>query len=312
MNTTQGADTEKDGEYHMPSETPVETCVDYGAFKEAAIFKIFGPSEEIPTESVPGNRLGIVYTRSLLESIPIVLRIQKQCSSGEDAVVERIELFLQQDCMGLLAISGVIWDAGLLLVDFLVDYQLCPSKYLSSPTCCPAISMDKCLDLGCGTGVVGITCSLLGAQEVILTDMNALSCLQQNLEPFLSTNINGGDISLFATGSHTNESVLFVAYNWEQELLPTQLSCEFSTILCSDVLYEERYHAGLMRLLRRLQFQTLILSYKRRHDEPERNFLVELSSWCSLCVVDSSIVQLTNCASQLLPGLYLIIASPKL
>ena len=54
-----------------------------------------------------GSRLGINYIRSQKEYVSI-------------KIGDVDEIMLNQTSMGLMAISGVVWDAGLLLVDYLV------------------------------------------------------------------------------------------------------------------------------------------------------------------------------------------------
>jgi uncharacterized membrane protein YadS len=84
-----------------------------------------------------GSRLGIDFMRAQSESLAINV-YSKQLS-------------LQQSHIGMLGISGVIWDCGLLMADFLCTYFGEERPRISS------LRLDRMLDLGCGTGICGLT-----------------------------------------------------------------------------------------------------------------------------------------------------------
>ena len=76
---------------------------------------------------------------------------------------------------GILGISTVVWDSGLLMVDYLIsrkERQIIQSSSPSSSSMPSASnsSLGTCLDLGCGTGVVGIAALLLGADKCVFSD----------------------------------------------------------------------------------------------------------------------------------------------
>ena len=72
-----------------------------------------------------GNRLGIDYLRACTESISIEYK-------------ENILNFSQNSTEEL---GGVIWDTGLLMTDFLIEFA---NEMLLN---------KSCLEIGCGTGV---------------------------------------------------------------------------------------------------------------------------------------------------------------
>mmetsp|Transcript_29324 Transcript_29324/g.44745 ORF Transcript_29324/g.44745 Transcript_29324/m.44745 type:complete len:239 (+) Transcript_29324:2-718(+) len=66
--------------------------------------------------------------------------------------------------------GALIWDAGSALAEYLTDNA-------------SEVSGKRILELGSGTGVVGLTAASLGATEVILTDKPELmTLLEQNIE----------------------------------------------------------------------------------------------------------------------------------
>ena len=73
-------------------------------------------------------------------------------------------------------VGGVIWDCGLLLVDYLLAHFL----ELQNDLCC--MKEDYCVvDLGTGTGVVGIVAAINGIPHCILTDYKAYPVMEANL-----------------------------------------------------------------------------------------------------------------------------------
>ena len=272
-------------------------------FSESNINKLIFSND---TDIELGQRLGINYMRSLKEEILIKLD-------------ENTELCLKQSNMGLIAISSVVWDAGILMVDFLNTlYQTTNDQNVLQDllfTQWPPFKRNEevqnklgnVLELGAGTGIGGLTCIHLGASSVLFSDITHGELLQNNLEPFLI--------------SHPNCRTDFQVYDWEQSFtkvpdnikFPTK-SCDmkWDTVICSDVLYESKLHASFANLLKSIHFHRLILSYKRRNTDPEKKFLNELSAWCDLAVADNDDIDIVNLSKNALSGLFIIIAIKRL
>ena len=73
----------------------------------------------------------------------------------------------------MLGVSTVVWDCGLLMVDYLVSRNRRDIEVSSCPSSTSSISkssLGTCLDLGCGTGVVGLASLLLGADKCVFSD----------------------------------------------------------------------------------------------------------------------------------------------
>ena len=240
---------------------------------------------EASAEPEVGQRLGIQYIKAMQPTIAVMIG---------DA-----EYQFHQESMGLMAISGVVWDAGLLLVDFLQEVQNATATF------------GRVLDVGCGTGIAGISALLMGATYVQFTDIAKLDCFDLNIE-------------LLPDGLQQKQC--FLPYTWSIENLPPQFlrdegdvseasldrSIVWDTVLCSDLLYEEKCHSLLISVLRRLKFKRLVFSYKKRHDVPERLFFESLNEWCTIRVVEPGCIPLRNLPAKSLAGLYIVIVEQKL
>ena len=251
---------------------------------------MFGSVEEI----VIGHRLGVSYLQSSKEYVTLSVDSQS------------IQLY--QTSMGIMAISGVVWDAGFFLADFLMA-----NKEFASGTV---------LDVGCGTGVCGITSLLLGALAVTFTDILEPPSLDDNLgqlpdEMKLRSTFVGSDWTtkcLPSTLIHPPTSVPaphHVTSSTEGSgLLSEPYMPSWDNIFCSDLLYDQKAHLPLLQFLRQIHFKKAIFAYKRRHDVPEREFFRLLSQHCTLDVVKQDSFELKNTSQSAVSGLFIIIATP--
>jgi len=81
-------------------------------------------------------------------------------------------LEIAQDPTGLLAggVGATVWDAGLVL-----------AKYLERPACRPTLVGRVWVELGSGTGIVGLVAASLGARVVLTDRGGVLQLLRRNL-----------------------------------------------------------------------------------------------------------------------------------
>mmetsp|Transcript_32259 Transcript_32259/g.30748 ORF Transcript_32259/g.30748 Transcript_32259/m.30748 type:complete len:277 (+) Transcript_32259:248-1078(+) len=223
-----------------------------------------------------GERLGVSYLRSQKESVSLC--------------VDDYTLQLYQSSMGILTMSGVVWDAGLYLSDYLIANR--------------TVASGRVLDIGCGTGICGIAALFLGATSVTFTDAFIPPSLDDNLSQL---------------SEEQKAKATFVPYNWNCKILcpelvsPIKMSGSkcWDTVLCGDLLYDYKAaHEPLLKVLRQIHFKKAIFAYKRRHDEPEKSFFRRLSQFCSLEVVLSNSFKLSNITVAETPGLFIIIATP--
>lgn len=233
-----------------------------------------------------------------------------------------------QSSIGPLAISSVIWDAGLYLVDFLIhswEAQHMKSMENDNESLDFLIFGDHILDLGCGTGLAGIAALILGAKYVLFSDASSTWLVETNLEDFRRLNLPNAGVSSL------------LEYDWKDVLTkdvpvkliyPQHLNTEqdndgggggggggeggvtWDTVFCSDVLYDSAMHHPLLLVLKHLRFRKVIISYKKRHEAEERKFFDALSEWCNLSVIVPTGLRCRNISPSALHGLYLVMATP--
>eukprot|EP01032_Pedospumella_encystans_P031381 gene31381-35423_t len=239
-----------------------------------------------------GQRLGIQYTKAMQPSVLV--------SFGD------ITMEFHQESMGLMAISGVVWDAGLLMVDFLL-WAKAQNEF-------DALS-GRLLDIGCGTGIAGVSVLLLNdSNNVLFTDIDKLPCFDYNIDQLSETQRQRQEFVTYRW-SETNlpESFQFSASSTSSNLVSGSEEREgivWDTLLCSDLLYEEKCHALLLSVLRRIAFKRAIFTYKQRHEVPEEKFFEALSQWCTVRVVNRETIPLVNLPSTSMSGLFVVIVEP--
>lgn len=136
-------------------------------------------------------------------------------------------------------LHGVVWDAAVALSTFL-------DKHADT-----FIVRKRILELGSGTGLVGLTASFLHATSVTLTDLpTALPLLQQS-------------IMLNERNDTSPCSVLLHAYEWGTTPSFAKWN-DFDLILCSDCLYDKDLIEPLLSTWK--FFQTpILIAFKQRH-----------------------------------------------
>lgn len=122
---------------------------------------------DTPLSAVLGKRLGVPFTRAQQEEICVYLHTSDTMEENYTVLI------LEQSGLGVLGISTVVWDSGLLMVDYLISRKGRENRDSSCSHSIPSVSnssLGTCLDLGCGTGVVGLTALLLGAEKCVFSD----------------------------------------------------------------------------------------------------------------------------------------------
>lgn len=87
-------------------------------------------------------------------------------------------------------------------------------------------------------------------------------------------------------------------------------SSHWTTVFCSDVLYEQSLCNCFLRLVRKLKFDELILGYKRRKDSEERRVIESLEHLYDVKLIEPSSFELKNLQKDDTVGLYLLRISP--
>ena len=69
----------------------------------------------LPSTALIGHRLGVPFLRSIKETIDILILEENKDQNSKPSKV----LTITQSSLGCFGISGIVWDCGLLLIDFL-------------------------------------------------------------------------------------------------------------------------------------------------------------------------------------------------
>mmetsp|Transcript_23061 Transcript_23061/g.67134 ORF Transcript_23061/g.67134 Transcript_23061/m.67134 type:complete len:634 (-) Transcript_23061:135-2036(-) len=158
---------------------------------------------------------------------------------------------------GHLGIGGKVWDAALVLLQYL---RLEKDKLLAG---------RRVVEVGAGTGLVGIGCAKLGAAMSLITDIAEVSDLIQ-----VNINLN---LQACASMGHAQAAALL----WEDSpLLPPAVlvggQVAVDTIVMSDVVYDPELYAPLVSTLAALVptggATSTILAHRHRNPEDHRFF----------------------------------------
>ena len=128
----------------------------------------------------------------------------------------------------------------------------------------------RVLELGCGTGIVGITAACLGARAV-LTDTGAVvQHAQQNVDRNV-TCINDGQ-----------GSAECAALDWEASHNSLLLLRPYDVVVGADLIYAAKDVDPLVETLVNLRQHSrnvlVILAHKQRHQEISQKLIAQLSS----------------------------------
>lgn len=80
----------------------------------------------------------------------------------------------------------------------------------------------------------------------------------------------------------------FITHDWlnpESDADSRLWEQSYGLVSCGDVLYDANLHPPLLKLLRKLRFNTLLIGYKKRHADKEQAFFKGLSEFCDIRVV---------------------------
>ncbi|XP_072425466.1 EEF1A lysine methyltransferase 3-like isoform X2 [Chiloscyllium punctatum] len=139
-------------------------------------------------------------------------------------------LRITRDFTSNLGISAIIWEAGLVLCQYFEREKI-------------SFSGKKVIELGSGTGIVGILAVLLGG-DVTLTDQpNVLSQIQFNVANNIPVSVQ----------QRTKVSALIWGENQNQ--FPTN----YDFILGTDIVYSSRDFPALIKTLKHLSNENTVI-----------------------------------------------------
>jgi predicted nicotinamide N-methyase len=143
-------------------------------------------------------------------------------------------------------IAGKVWDCALLLIRFFEREQI-------------SFTGKRVVDIGSGTGIMGLACRQLGANHVMLTDLDkAQDLLRANIALNQAPN----------EGEHVIAHRLF----WGDQTQAQALNPPVDLIVATDVIYEYKFLEPLIQTLTHLSGPNTViyLAYRSRGLTPEQ------------------------------------------
>ncbi|XP_054639148.1 protein N-lysine methyltransferase METTL21A [Dunckerocampus dactyliophorus] len=151
-----------------------------------------------------------------------------------------------------LGVAAVVWDAAVVMCMYLELSQV-------------ELRGKVAIELGAGTGLVGIVAALLGAKVTITDRMPALDFLSANVKANLPSDVQ--------------DSVVVSELSWGENLdrYPAE---GFDLVLGADIVYLEDTFVPLIQTLQHLcaEATVVLLACKIRY-ERDANFLSMLRQW---------------------------------
>jgi len=177
--------------------------------------------------------------------------------------------------------GGIVWDAGLVLISYM--------NTLAPSSCGGGKGNRRALDLGSGTGVVGMAIYQLGlVDSVTLTDAaSQIDLIKQNVQ----RNFPG------------NNSIGVAKLCWEDDADADAIldsATPFSLITASDCVYGDRSSAPLagllVKLLRASPCAEVIMSFEKRDRHSS-----EVAQGCDFSAEFFSLLHDANCDVKCIP-----------
>jgi len=168
-------------------------------------------------QTMKENRLGVDFVRASRPTI------------------EHQEITIKQN-VNHKSIGAVVWDSAIFMCEILDQAQ----KWIQ----------DKdVVELGSGTGIVGIYAAKIGAKSCLLTD-------KENITTLLKENIHSNKLQ---------HKVQAKTFSWGE----TNTKNTFDIIICSDLLYDHRNHQQLVQSIVQLSkiHTVVIFTLKARFPE---------------------------------------------
>ncbi|SMN22207.1 similar to Saccharomyces cerevisiae YNL024C Putative protein of unknown function with seven beta-strand methyltransferase motif [Maudiozyma saulgeensis] len=157
---------------------------------------------------------------------------------------------------GASGCGGKIWVAGELLCEYILEKS--PNNELLGSIISPDCHISRVLELGSGTGVVGLCVSLLAQQHNLSTDTHVSITDIGGLVPLMQRNIDANKVS-----GNTNATELM----WGEPLAKEYRDVDL--VLAADCVYLEAAFPLLERTLLELTNQEdnqpmILMTYRRR------------------------------------------------
>lgn len=164
------------------------------------------------------------------------------------------------EAAGQLGIAGKLWDSAAVLMHFIAQHDDVTQEFICG---------KQVLELGAGTGAVGIGCALVGAKNVITTDLECVvSQIQANIDLNWLGNSSSGQLG----------SIRAASLAWgETSLEECEIPCGVDTVVFADCIYEPDYYESLVTTLRALVHANsnckILWAHRHRHPKDYEIFL---------------------------------------
>ncbi|XP_077997737.1 protein N-lysine methyltransferase METTL21A-like [Glandiceps talaboti] len=170
------------------------------------------------------------------------------------------DISIKQD-WGNIGVAAVVWDAAIVLCDYL-EKSVKKSKL--------NLSNQRLIELGAGTGLVGMVAALLGADVIVTDRQMALKQLQENINR-----------NLKPTGDSSEIRINVQELDWGQNL--EDYAEPFDIILGADIIYIKETFPDLLKTLIHLSdCKTLVLLSCRIRYEKDSDFIESLKDHFSV------------------------------
>jgi ribosomal protein S18 acetylase RimI-like enzyme/predicted nicotinamide N-methyase len=219
-----------------------------------------------------------------------------EVGQSADAAATAAIRVLVGESPGQLGIGGKVWDASLVLLEYLsaaIVYEGDQAAAAATagelqdpseewPRLRQLLRRGTCLELGSGTGMVGICLSLMGACDVTVTDL-------EEVVPLMDMNIRlNMDLAVTRSAGSAEQPPRLVAAElaWGDDAHAAALpgpATEGLLIIMSDVVYEPCGYSPLVKTLRVLLAQpgsVAVLCHRHRHPD-DHLFFDELRLHCT-------------------------------
>lgn len=183
-----------------------------------------------------------------------------------------------------------LWDAAIECIHYLYDHYVfsVENKQNCSGPDKPASTTKSLLELGCGLGVPGMMCSLMGlAQHVVLTDHGSmLNLLEKNVRANFQApcdDMTTNSLIQAKELSWSREGLKTLLLAQEQDQKPLNTTKGFDYVIACDCIFEPLYGESWMLLadvideLLSINPQTIVLvSCERRSHDGVDKFISRL------------------------------------
>jgi hypothetical protein len=183
-----------------------------------------------------------------------------------------------------------LWDAAIECIHYLYDHYVfsVENKQNCSGPDKPASTTKSLLELGCGLGVPGMMCSLMGlAQHVVLTDHGSmLNLLVKNVRANFQATCDDTTTNALIQAkelSWSREGVKTLLLAQERDRIPLNTTKGFDYVIACDCIFEPLYGESWMLLadvideLLSINPKTIVLvSCERRNHDGVDKFISRL------------------------------------